>query len=732
MLLKLALRNIKRSVRDYAIYFVTLAIGVAVFYAFNSIEGQQVLLDLQTEADHRQFEMAQGMLSLFSGLIACVLGFLVIYTNRFLIRRRKREFGTYLLLGMSSVSVSGIVLIETLVVGVFALLVGTLLGLLLSQVLSFATAALFGVHIKNYQFIFSPDALLTTLGCFAIIFAIVAVFNAFSVNRYKLIDLMAADKKNERGGVRNPWLCLVVFIVSIVCLAYAYTQLIESGLVMLDDPRFIRATIFMLIGSLLFFWSLAGFIIAVITRAKGIYLRGLTMFTVRQIASKVNTAFASFWVICVMLFFSITVFSSGMGMVQIFAGDMEKWSPYDATIVAQVWQNTPRDAIRPTGDEVDLRAREMQEQAPERYAQGMSYGWNIAAPLSQNDPEQWDKLVKACAQVDTYDLSGVTYQPLVDEVINKNPNITVPSELSGALNSNISTVRISQLNDLRNIVGKDPIALGEDQGVVVNNMSMTEELAKAIASSRSTLTYGGRTFTLLPEVDDTQIMNSSMSASALIVALPDDLIDDLVAQGAIPLTSYLNIDYYEEGEPSDLLLNEIIAKTQPKSLGGFDRGSMGAQDPYASLLWPVTSVNTRVDMFAQSNGLKLMITYLALYIGFIFLMSTATILAIQQLSEAADSLPRYQLLNKLGCDRSMIGRSLFAQILICFLLPLGLAVCHSACAIGVLNESLFRPMGIYSLTPIFMAAALVLVVYGVYLLITYLVSRSFVNAQLSS
>ena len=221
MLVKLALRNIRRSLRDYSIYFVTLTIGVAIFYAFNSIESQQVIFDLHSSADEQMFEFCQQIISMFSGVIACVLGFLVIYANRFLIKRRKKEFGTYLLLGMRSVGVSGIVLMETLLVGVGALALGLLLGFLLSQALSFVTALLFQVQIADYQFVFSPDACLLTLGCFAIIFAIVALFNTFSVNRYKLIDLLNAEKRNERGGVRNPVVCLLAFIVSIGCLAFA-------------------------------------------------------------------------------------------------------------------------------------------------------------------------------------------------------------------------------------------------------------------------------------------------------------------------------------------------------------------------------------------------------------------------------------------------------------------------------------------------------------------------------
>ncbi len=238
MYLKLALRNIRRSVRDYAVYFITLLFGVAVFYAFNSIGSQQILFDMETSASRSVFDSTTYILGMFSVVVACVLGFLILYANQFLIRRRKREFGTYLVLGMTPGHVSRIVLYETVLVGLLSLAVGLICGVLLSQGLSFFTAALFGTTMTNYQFVFSPDAFLVTLACFAAIYVVVAAFNTITVSRCKLIDLIRAGEKNERAGVRNPWVCLVGFVAAVAILAYAYEQLIENGLVMLDQPEF--------------------------------------------------------------------------------------------------------------------------------------------------------------------------------------------------------------------------------------------------------------------------------------------------------------------------------------------------------------------------------------------------------------------------------------------------------------------------------------------------------------
>ncbi|WP_165252901.1 FtsX-like permease family protein [Adlercreutzia sp. ZJ304] len=729
MLLKLAWRNIRHSVRDYTIYFLTLLFGVAVFYAFNSIGSQEVMFDLESQADVRQFETTQVFMGMFSWLIACVLGFLILYSNGFLIKRRKREFGTYMLLGMSSRNMSLIMLIETIMVGVVSLVLGLVVGFLLSQAMSFFTASLFGATIKNYQFVFSPEALGVTIVSFVVIYVVVAIFNTFSVNRCKLIDLLYADSKNQKVAVRNPWVCLVVFIVSVGVLAYAYQQLIESGMVMLDDPRFIRATVCMLIGTFMLFWSLAGFVIAVLTHARGVYLRGLVPFTVRQIASRVNTAFLSLWAVCVMLFFSITVFSIGMGLVNVFTDGIEEANPYSATLSAEIYSEDTMMAIRDTSEAPDSRAKAMQAEAPERYESGVAYNWDMAAALRENAPQLWDETIANNSQVDFYFLPSTTYGNILEQVGSE--ALDKLNEIQPTLKeSNLLVISLSDLNAARALTGQTPVQLQADECVMVNNMDISKDVAEMVVEARPTIDAMGTQLTFVGDMVDTQLEDNAIKATAVTIVVPDYAIDNLRSQGAIPSRSVLNVMYAENGKSevqNDEALGDIIAATQPKDMGGFEKGTSGADDKWASLLWPVTRVLTAHEMITQSGGLKMLITYLALYIGFVFLISTAAILAVQQLSQTTDSLPRYRMLSRIGCSQRMINRSLLVQLVVYFLLPLVVAVCHSACAIGVMSEQLFDALGVSVVEPIAMAAAFVGVIYGGYMLVTYLTSRNVVK-----
>ncbi|WP_242369561.1 ABC transporter permease [Adlercreutzia muris] len=733
MYLKLALRNIRRSVRDYAIYFITLLFGVAVFYAFNSIGSQQILFDMESSASASVFESTTQLLGMFSVVVACVLGFLILYANQFLIRRRKREFGTYLVLGMTPGHVSRIVLYETVLVGLISLAVGLICGVLLSQALSFFTAALFGTTMSNYQFVFSPDALVVTLGCFAAIYVVVALFNTFTVSRCKLIDLIRAGERNERAGVRNPWVCLVVFVAAIAVLAYAYQQLIANGLVMLDQPEFVRATIAMLVGSLMFFWSLAGFAIAVLTRLRGVYLRKLNLFTVRQIASKVNTAFLSLWAVCVLLFFSITVFSSGMGFVEVFVGGVEKANPYSATLSAGVWYGPDGTADSSAGERE--RRAEMEADAPDRLALAEEYDWNMAAALEAGAPELWAETIGAWAQVSMWSLPDMTYDPIIDaaETV-ASPEAMRIDDLGKVRDTAVAVMSLSDFNAARTLQGQPAVNLEPGTCGLVNNMEIVNALAEAVAKAAPTITVADQELTVAGPIYDTQLEDNAMAATALIFVVPDEAVEALGAEGLIPTTQTLNVMYADNGKTAaenDTALGDIVAATQPSDMGGFEQGRSGAGNAYANLLWPVTRIITAHEMIDQSAGMRLMITYLALYIGFIFLVSTAAILAIQQLSQASDSAPRYRILSKLGCDAGMIYRSLLIQVLVYFLVPLALAVCHAACAIGVLSDSMFDAIGVSTFTPIMMAAGLTIVIYGGYMLVTYLAARGIAKTALT-
>lgn len=719
MLLKLAARSVRRSARDYAIYFFTLVVGVAVFYAFNSIGSQSILFDLEEGSEGSQMlEMTQYLLSMMSVVVAVVLGFLIVYANRFLIRRRRHEFGIYLTLGMSAGEVSRIVLYEAVIVGVVSLVVGLACGVLAAQGLSFVTAAVFAVPMQQYQFVFSPEAFLTTQACFVAIYVVVALFNLITVRRYKLIDLLSARSKNERMPVRNPWVCLAGFVVSIAILAVAYWHLQVNGLERFDDPHFMWATVLMLVGSFIFFWSVAGFVIAVLQRMPGVYLRGLTMFTVRQIASKINTAFVSLWAVCVLLFFSVTIFSTGMGMIEVFSGEVDEAAPYDASLTSTMFYGSIEENANELGvdvSDVDALTAPMRQNYADDFAQGEAYGWDMEAKLRADVP-QWDSIVADAAQLDTYLVPGMTYGTIIDAGIS-----TGDDELNAQMErQDVDLVSVSQINDQLELLGEPAVKLGEDEYLIANNMAMSQPMAEGIVNAGYVLSVAGHDLTPAKKgICEVQLVDNMIKATGCLFVVPDAVIDDLKVQGTIHSSGVLNVMYHEPGEATDNALNAALAQAYPLD--------DGTTDHFVSTAWPLTVMTERAAMLTQASGTRMMVTYLAVYIGFVFLIATAAVLAIQQLSEAADSQGRYRLLARLGCDERQLNRSLFAQVLVYFVAPLVLAMCHSAWAIHVLDATLFDALGVDMGGAITGAVVFTLVTYGAYFLVTFLCAKGLVR-----
>ena len=253
MYFKLAIRNLKKSLKDYTIYFLTLVFGVCIFYTFNSIQSQSIMMEL-SDIKANMFEVTSDIIGVASVFISFILGFLIVYANNYLIKRRKKEFGIYMTLGMDNRKLSTIIFIETMLVGIISLIIGLIFGILLSQGISIFTSKLFEVNITKFQFVFSKKAFLKTIQNFGIIYLVVLVFNSINIRCVKLIDLLNASKKNEKLKVKNIWVSIVVFLISVTSIIIAYHIVLKNGLAVMDIT-IVKSIILGIVGTFLFFFS---------------------------------------------------------------------------------------------------------------------------------------------------------------------------------------------------------------------------------------------------------------------------------------------------------------------------------------------------------------------------------------------------------------------------------------------------------------------------------------------
>ena len=328
MLFKLSIKNIQKSIKDYAIYFLTLVLGVAIFYVFNSIESQTVMMKVSNNT-LEIINIMNQLLSSVSVFISFILGFLIIYASRFLIKRRNKEFGIYLTLGMSKRKISLILFFETLIIGILSLGVGLLIGFFLSELMSLLVANLFEADMTNFRFIFSSSAALKCLIYFGIMYLIVMIFNTISVSKCKLIDLINSSKKTEKIKLKNPILCVIIFIIACVMLIYSYYSVTHNFNSIGDSNKIYVSIILGALSTFLIFWSLSGLILKIVMNMKGLYYKGLNSFTLRQVSSKINTTVFSSTIICLMLFITICFLSSCLSLKNSLTGNIDKLSPVE-------------------------------------------------------------------------------------------------------------------------------------------------------------------------------------------------------------------------------------------------------------------------------------------------------------------------------------------------------------------------------------------------------------------
>ncbi|MDO4538346.1 MAG: ABC transporter permease [Coriobacteriales bacterium] len=716
MLAKLALRNVRRSARDYAIYFVTLLFGVAVFYAFNSLESQRVLFDIKNHAVGHMLDLVSSFMGIFSVVVALVLAFLIVYANRFIIKRRKREFGTYLLLGMSSARMAAVLLAETLVVGTASLAAGLVVGVLVSQGLAFGSAALMGTTMTNYHFVVSASAIIKTLVCFALLFALTLLMNVVFISRRKLGDLITTRSDNAAPRQQHLWIRVVGFAVAFIIMALAYLLLWHNQF-REPNAEFLACTCLMVAGTVLLFWSGSSIVLALVQRARGFYLKGLHAFTARQVSSKIGGAFASLSVVCVMLFFALSTVSIGFGVRAIFVGDVEKTTKYDVTFSDRFCNPVGSRPGDPEEDSYEARRRVMEEEEPDVLAAAESLNFDMAQAISSRNPA-WHELIKASAQLDYYQEPQMTW----GEVLAQAGVDGSSMERSPLFNTSaVNVVGISQFNAVCQLTGEPGRVLAGDQYLINNTLSLSETVADLMRTQAAPITIAGIQLTAAPDELALEVRTGAMADVGLELIVPDAVIEAMKGQGALPVFSYLNAMYSCDRVQGDDALRQLLHDAFPT-----DSYVSGEGDTVPSSLWPYYAYYTGNYMATQSSGMKLLITYLALYIGFVLLVSTAAIIAIQQLSETADSIGRYQRLSSLGCDKSMILGSLRAQNLLYFLVPLSVAAVHAAYAAHIMNIGLFSAFGIDPMVGVAITGVLVVLIYGCYMLVTYLASKSVV------
>ena len=621
MFAKLAVRNVRRSVRDYSIYFLTLLFGVCVFYVFNSLQGQPVIQILRLS----QGAIVEGILiymGLFSVFVAVVLAGLILYANHFMLKRRKKELATYLLLGLPQSKLSLMLFLETLVIGLLALAAGVGLGVLAAHGLSQLMIRLFGLPYPDLAFQFQWDAVGKTALCFGAMFLVVMVFNQVSVARQRLAELMSAGRKNEVLKQRPLWFSVLVFLLGLVLIGAAYFLLLTRGLLRFDALWLLMLALGS-VGTVFFFRGFSGFVLQLCQKNEKLYFKGLNMFVLRQWSGRIHSTYLSMTVVCLLLLLAIGATACTIGMNDAISKSTDGSAPYDMTVTNYQWEE---DGLQPT----DLT--------------GLLHGGGL----------------------DVDGLAGFA-------------EFTVYQADNGD-----AVIRRSDYNAL--------MALQGGPGL--------EE-------------------TSVPSIQDDLLFNTWGSGYTVQTA-PDVyepgywVVEDSAVEG-LPLLGQYFVGNYPAG--ADVLAWDQAVNAALEAVASGDL-SLGA--------------DLRQDYYLEELGTKVLVLFIGVYLGIVFLITAAAILALQQLSQAADNVVQYGILLRLGAEERMRSRAVLFQVFLAFFLPLVLAVVHAVVGMTAANAVIFEVSRgqLDTVASSFVTAGLILLIYGAYFLLTFFSSRRILRERL--
>ncbi|MEQ2997935.1 ABC transporter permease [Collinsella sp. CLA-ER-H11] len=729
MLCKLAWGNVRRAGRDYLVYLLTLTLGVTVFYAFNTISMQVDIAGIDEEGLAQVMGSMLGYLTYF---LAGVMAFLMVYANNFIMKRRKKEFGLYQVLGMGRGRVATIMALETVIVSVVAFVAGIVLGVGLSQLMTFFTASLFKTQIANFHFFFSVHAFNLTLACMLVMFVLTLLLNLRAVRRTKLIELMGAERRNESIKTRNPWIAIAIFAVGVVLVGVAYYRLLRDGfpLTATDSKlqeamnQFGITTAMVTVGTFALFWGLSGMLIKLLQSLRGVYWRGLNMFIVRQLAAKVNTVCFSMGVIAMLLFLAITSVTCGMSIANVMNENLERYTPADMSQTYVYYTPDTLDYYKEYVNPSEADRMVLADTTVDLYP-----AWHGKDKSADNNDETGKKVNIADVagehvQIDSYlsyPFGGSSLSVSAGEMC-KTMGEKLPKAFRGSKPDAIGlfVTPASQYNKLRQMMGEEPVSIGRDQYLLTCDMGgeLIDLYTKYMAGGHA-LTLGGHTLkpaTDKSDEDTAAIANSAMGSNPGTVVVADELLSQLNLQ---PYSSSLLVNYKQGMDTTEadesikytLLDNLLVDGKEPGFWGTFiTRSEMNAQA-------------------AQMNGL---ISYLAIYIGFVLVVACAAILSIQQLSNVADGSRSYRVLAQIGCDDRQVRHSVMAQQAVFFLFPLAVGLAHSFVALKVIIElvSIFGNMSIGG--TVGLTCAIFLAAYGGYFLVTYLMSTGMVRAAIAT
>ena len=662
MLSKLAIRNVKRSLKDYLIYIITVVIAFSLIFAFNFVSFSSDITELSEMMENLKYAII-----FVSCIIVFVIAWLINYTMKFMFSKRSKEFGTYMLLGIEKKDINKMFLSENIVLGLLSFIISFFVGTVLGNIISAIVMNLFEMPYKIKLSITLTPVLLSTV-YFILIYLFTLFRSSRRMKKMKIHDLLYLEKKNEEKIWKRKKYRNILFIIFVI-LGITGLYLCDHAFVIADDPSmvgYLGISILLLIISIYgITFTLGDFIPAFINKRRKIKYSKDNLFVVKNFEAKARTIGFSLGTLSLLITLTLVCMNMSFVMKDAFENNIDQQAPYDILVegmysdVEESWTGK-QDNRKKAWEYIDYIHKNYQIKEELHYQ-----------VLTQKD-HQVAKHIKNIGNNGFYDYDIY--------------------------------LKVSDYNKLLEMLGEKPIHLKENEYFVTGDKTVKNYL-KEIALEHENIIINGKSLSLKSATTENFRLGWSTGNSFLIV-IPDN-----IAKNMQVVTELYAFDTKEETKELDNTKLEKLGYYEYK-----DGDSYFAYFPVTVRGYYESSNRTAMTIFSFS----------LLYVSIIFITVVGTILSIQTLSDSNKNKYQYKLLKKLGVEDNKIKKTIRKQITANFLFPVIYPIIISVVTAFSINRLFYAitSASMNYLITILITIGIFLAIYGIYYIATYITFKN--------
>ena len=662
---KLILRNVFRNLQTYTIYFFSLTLIYSLLYAFNALPSHPVMQSLSGAKEMLTTVMSQYM-GLLSYLILSAIAFLVVYSTNFVLGRRKKELGLYATLGMKKKQIIRTLFLETMLVNIFSLILGFLLGVILLVILAKIASEFFMANYFGSLLFFDSKSVILLVYSYLVTSFIVGVMDILTFRKQNIIALIQENGvKKSVLAKGKPVLQALLFILSTAVIGFGAFYFSDyHHLSLLKSWGILLVSVFVIF-VILFYNTLSHFILVSLRKLPQTYYNKLNSFKIRQFSKQADSNSVTLAVLSLTLTLALSLLVFSGSAYTTMNRELNKYSPYDVSVNLyrgqefQFSQESVKDRLKADGFDFKL------------FKEEYSY------PIYSSD---------------------LTYKDLIDTSNLWAHDKELPK-------SKVPILGISAYNHLRKLQGEREVDLADNQFLVNANYKGTAKQIQDFLLTTKTLMINGYSLNLASSkpLETVYFLSSVGTNDTGTLIVPDKVVVGLMEDHTTYVANFKeNIDKRKV----ETFLSQWIEKYY------FTRD--GAE------LNPFT-YQTKGRIFEIYLGFMGVIVFVMIFVSVIFIIISLSILSLQTSTSSLDSVNDYQILYLLGNKRKQNRSILLQQILSYFLVPLviagPLALALSTALLGYFEN--FANTSI-SIDITYLGVAVLLFV--LYLLVTYRVS----------